>query len=90
MKNIQELPRVQLGVFPTPFYRLERISETYGKNIWIKRDDMCGVALGATRSASWSFCWRRHWNRGATRCSPPAVPSPTTPCSPPPVPRGWG
>ena len=55
MKNIQELPRVQLGVFPTPFYRLERISETYGKNIWIKRDDMCGVALGGNKVRKLEF-----------------------------------
>ena len=49
MKNINDLPRVSLGVFPTPFYKLENISAKYGKNIWIKRDDMCGVALGGNK-----------------------------------------
>ena len=46
MKDILSLPRLPLGVYPTPFYKLENISARYGKNIWIKRDDLCGVALG--------------------------------------------
>ena len=46
MRNLHDLPRVRLGVFPTPFYRLDRLSEQYGRGIWIKRDDLCGVALG--------------------------------------------
>ena len=49
MKNINDLPRVSLGVFHTPVYKLEGISAKYGKNIWIKRDDLCGVALGGNK-----------------------------------------
>ena len=49
MKDWNELPRLSLGVYPTPFYKLENISARYGKNIWIKRDDMCGVALGGNK-----------------------------------------
>ena len=41
MRNLHDLPRVRLGVFPTPFYRLDRLSEQYGRGIWIKRDDLC-------------------------------------------------
>ena len=55
MKNINDLPRVSLGVFPTPFYKLESISAKYGKNIWIKRDDMCGVALGGNKARKLEF-----------------------------------
>ena len=55
MKNINDLPRVSLGVFPTPFYKLESISAKYGKNIWIKRDDMCGVALGGNKVRKLEF-----------------------------------
>ena len=55
MKNINDLPRVSLGVFPTPFYKLENISAKYGKNIWIKRDDMCGVALGGNKVRKLEF-----------------------------------
>ena len=49
MKDILSLPRLPLGVYPTPFYKLENISARYGKNIWIKRDDLCGVALGGNK-----------------------------------------
>lgn len=49
MKNFDELPRLRLGVYPTPFYKLEHISAKYGRNIWIKRDDLCGVALGGNK-----------------------------------------
>ena len=55
MKNINDLPRVSLGVFPTPFYKLENISAKYGKNIWMKRDDMCGVALGGNKVRKLEF-----------------------------------
>jgi len=49
MKTVLDFPRVSLGVYPTPFYKLESISAKYGKNIWIKRDDLCGVALGGNK-----------------------------------------
>ena len=38
-----------LGLYPTPLYKLENISRKYGKNILIKRDDLCGVALGGNK-----------------------------------------
>ena len=34
------VPRVQLGFFPTPFYKLERMSKELGVNLYIKRDDL--------------------------------------------------
>ena len=55
MKNISDLPRIPLGVFPTPLYRLENISRKYGRNIWIKRDDLCGVALGGNKVRKLEF-----------------------------------
>lgn len=39
------VPRVQLGFFPTPFYKLERMSEELGVNLYIKRDDFTGMNL---------------------------------------------
>ncbi len=46
----EQMPaRLSLGVFPTPLHRLEGISARYGRNIWIKRDDLCGVALGGNK-----------------------------------------
>ena len=46
MSELKNLPHVALGVYPTPLYKLENISAKYGRNIWVKRDDLCGVALG--------------------------------------------
>lgn len=49
MERYHNLPRLSLGVFPTPFYKLENISAQYGRDIYIKRDDLCGVALGGNK-----------------------------------------
>ena len=38
-----------LGLFPTPMYRLPNLSRELGTNVWIKRDDLCGVALGGNK-----------------------------------------
>ncbi len=46
---MKELPRLSLGLFPTPCYPLEAISARYGRDIWMKRDDLCGVALGGNK-----------------------------------------
>ena len=37
------------GIFPTPLYRLPNMSRELGTNVWIKRDDLCGVALGGNK-----------------------------------------
>ena len=42
---LSRLPRVQLGFFPTPLYRLNRLSEALGVNLYIKRDDFTGMNL---------------------------------------------
>ena len=34
MKRLFSLPRLSLGVYPTPLYKLENISAKYGKNIY--------------------------------------------------------
>ena len=38
-----------LGIFPTPLHRLPNLSRELGTNVWIKRDDLCGVALGGNK-----------------------------------------
>ena len=64
MKDILSLPRLPLGVYPTPFYKLENISARYGKNIWIKRDDLCGVALGGNKVRKLEYLLRDAKNKG--------------------------
>ena len=55
MKQFSDFPRVSLGILPTPLYRLPNISEALGKNIYIKRDDMTGVALGGNKVRKLEF-----------------------------------
>ena len=46
---IGQIPKVHLGIFPTPVQRLENISALLGANIYIKRDDLTGVGLGGNK-----------------------------------------
>ncbi|MDR2506034.1 MAG: D-cysteine desulfhydrase family protein [Oscillospiraceae bacterium] len=38
-------PRAALGFYPTPLYKLERLSEMLGVSLYIKRDDFSGMSL---------------------------------------------
>ncbi len=42
-------PRVELVLKPTPIHRLPRISEELGIDLWMKRDDLTGFALGGNK-----------------------------------------
>jgi len=42
---ISAVPRKELGFFPTPLHKLERLSEEFGINLYIKRDDFTGRNL---------------------------------------------
>ena len=42
---LDRLPRARLGFFPTPLYRLERLSAELGIELYIKRDDFTGANL---------------------------------------------
>ena len=55
MKQITDSPSVPLALLPTPLYKLENLSRETGKNIYIKRDDMTGVALGGNKVRKLEF-----------------------------------
>lgn len=44
-KMIASVPRADLGFFPTPLHRLDKLSEQLGVNLYIKRDDFTGKNL---------------------------------------------
>lgn len=46
MRQLNEFPRLSLGLFPTPVHRLEKLSRLLGVELWIKRDDLTGLGLG--------------------------------------------
>ena len=39
------LPKAELGFYPTPCYKLERLSGQLGVELYIKRDDFSGISL---------------------------------------------
>ncbi|RYG32481.1 pyridoxal-phosphate dependent enzyme [bacterium] len=47
--EIVDPPRISLCFLPTPLHRLDRASEALGIDLWIKRDDMTGFALGGNK-----------------------------------------
>jgi L-cysteate sulfo-lyase len=51
-----DLPRYQLGHWPTPLQHLKKLTaELQGPNIWIKRDDCTGLALGGNKTRKLEF-----------------------------------
>jgi len=44
------LPRFPLALLPTPLVRLERLSADLGIDLWMKRDDCTGLALGGNKA----------------------------------------
>jgi len=48
--------RIQLGFFPTPLEKLERLSRHLGgPEIWVKRDDQTGLATGGNKTRKLEF-----------------------------------
>jgi len=49
-KVLAKLPRVPLGLYPTPLVEARRLSAVLGgPRIFIKREDLCGLALGGNK-----------------------------------------
>ncbi len=38
------VPKLQLGFFPTPLHKLEKLSDELGVNLYVKRDDFTGIS----------------------------------------------
>ena len=53
---LNDIPRVSLSYLPTPFERLPALSEHLGgPQVWIKRDDMTGLATGGNKARKLEF-----------------------------------
>jgi D-cysteine desulfhydrase family pyridoxal phosphate-dependent enzyme len=54
--NLNKIPRVQVTFLPTPLVELKRLSDVLGgPRIWIKRDDLTGLALGGNKTRKLEF-----------------------------------
>ena len=50
------LPRIPLAHLPTPVHPLPRLSaELGGPQLWIKRDDLTGLAFGGNKTRKLEF-----------------------------------
>lgn len=65
MKDLNEFPRISLGVFPTPVQRLNNISKILNTNVFIKRDDLTGVGLGGNKVRKLEFLLAEAKEQGA-------------------------
>lgn len=65
MKDIMSFNRIPFAILPTPLYMLENISHKLGKNIYIKRDDLIGTALGGNKVRKLEFLLADARNQGA-------------------------
>lgn len=47
--QLDRYPRLPLAQFPTPLELLPRLSQALGRNIYLKRDDLSGLAMGGNK-----------------------------------------
>ncbi len=66
MLNIS-LPRVPLATLPSPFHFLPRLSQAIGREVWIKRDDIIGPAMGGNKARKLEFILADALERGARK-----------------------
>lgn len=66
MKNIDDFSRIPLGVLPTPLYKMDQLSRETGRNLYIKRDDLTGVALGGNKVRKLEFLLADAKKKGAS------------------------
>jgi D-cysteine desulfhydrase family pyridoxal phosphate-dependent enzyme len=60
-----QLKKVSLIQAPTPIHRLPRLSEELGLDLWIKRDDLTGFALGGNKGRKLEYLMAEALNQGA-------------------------
>jgi D-cysteine desulfhydrase len=54
-KELSRFPKVLGPLLPTPLHYLPGISKRLGSEVWIKRDDLTGVAMGGNKSRKLSY-----------------------------------
>ena len=61
----REFPTVSLAVTPTPLHPLPRLSRALGLDIWVKRDDLTGLAFGGNKARKLEFLLGEALAKGA-------------------------
>ena len=65
MSLVKDFPRVHLSHTPTPLELLKNISDEFGTNVGIKRDDCTGLAFGGNKSRQLEFYLGQALQQGA-------------------------
>ena len=55
VQALAPLPRVSLGSWPTPLVPLRRLGDALGLDLWMKRDECSGLALGGNKARKLEF-----------------------------------
>jgi D-cysteine desulfhydrase family pyridoxal phosphate-dependent enzyme len=63
--QLDAIPRISLCHLPTPLDKLENLSRKLGLNVYIKRDDETGLAMGGNKSRKLEFIMADALGRGA-------------------------
>ena len=58
-------PKVPLVQIPTPLHRLDRVSAELGIDLWIKRDDLTGFAMGGNKGRKLEYMMAEAKEQGA-------------------------
>jgi len=53
--RLKDLPRLDLANLPTPVERLSRLSDQLEIDLWVKRDDLTGLAFGGNKTRKLEF-----------------------------------
>lgn len=65
-KKINSFPRVRIALLPTPLHEVPRFSEAIGgPRIFIKRDDLTGLAFGGNKTRMFEFLLAKAKEEGA-------------------------
>ena len=65
-ERINTLPRVKLTELPTPLHELKRLTEELGgPRLFMKRDDLTGLAFGGNKTRMFEFLLERALREGA-------------------------
>lgn len=66
LQNIAQIPKVEIGHFPTPLEECPRLSDVLGgPRIYIKREDCSGLALGGNKVRQLTFTLGEAVHQGA-------------------------
>ncbi|MDI6710920.1 MAG: D-cysteine desulfhydrase family protein [Bacillota bacterium] len=65
IQRLEALPKVDLGFFPTPLHRLNRLSAKYGVDLYMKRDDLSGPEFGGNKIRKLTFLLGDALRKGA-------------------------